>query len=135
MFLYCRFRECKNVDRAISLCMEKQKKCRKCGSAECVKWGFRKYKQCYRCKKCDFQFTREDERKSEKDVFRAVALYCAGLSFRTIGALTNYHNTTILGWIVQFAKKNLKTNPEKRYNGRIGQNAPLFTVKKNVIRI
>jgi len=71
-----------------------------------VKWGMRKGKQCHRCKRCDFQFTIDKERKSQKNIFRAVALYCAGLSFRTIGALMNYHNTTILGWVVEFAKEN-----------------------------
>ena len=86
--------------------MEQKKKCRKCGSENCVGWGKRKGKQCHRCKDCGFQFTRDDERKSQKDVFRAVALYCTGLSFRTIGALMNYHNTTILGWIVEFAERN-----------------------------
>jgi len=84
---------------------ENRIKCRACGSEESAKWGNRKGKQCYRCKVCSFQFTREDDRKSEKEVMRAVALYCVGLSFRTIGTLLNYHHTTVLRWIMEFARQ------------------------------
>ena len=87
--------------------MEKQgKRCRVCGSTRNAKWGKRKGKQAYRCSDCGFQFTREDERKSEKDVLRAVALYCYGFSFCTIGTILNYHNTTIMKWIRHFAESN-----------------------------
>jgi len=80
-----------------------QKICRACNSTDCVKWGKRKGKQCYRCKGCGFQFTREDERRDEKMVFRAVALYCYGFSFRTIGKILHFHDTTIMHWIRDFA--------------------------------
>ena len=82
---------------------KEEKTCRICSSKNCVKWGNRKGKQCWRCKSCGFQFTREDERRNEKEVRRAVALYCAGLSFRAIGGLLSYHHTTILRWITAFA--------------------------------
>ena len=88
--------------------MEKEQKkvCRACNSSNCIKRGFRKGKQCWLCKECGFQFTRENERRDQKDVLRAVALYCAGLSYRTIGGLMNYHNTTILHWVNDFAKEH-----------------------------
>ena len=89
--------------------MEKTKDkkiCRACGSENNVKWGNRRGKQCYMCKDCGFQFTREDERRDEKTVLRAVALYCSGFSYRTIGKLLNYHNTTIMKWIGRFADEH-----------------------------
>jgi transposase-like protein len=84
---------------------EEKKTCRVCGSTRNVKWGKRKGKQCYRCSDCGFQFTREDERRNEKDVLRAVALYCFGFSYMTIGKILNYHDTTIMRWIGMFADK------------------------------
>jgi len=65
----------------------------------------RKGKQCFKCKVCGFQFTREDDRRDEKQVLRAVALYCLGFSFRTIGQILAYHHTTILKWVMAFAKE------------------------------
>ena len=87
-------------------------KCRVCGSDKNAKWGFRKGKQCFKCKECGFQFTRSDDRRSEKDFHRAVAMYCAGLSFRTIGSLLSYHHTTILRWICEFAYNCPKPIPK-----------------------
>ena len=89
--------------------MEKDKEiktCRVCGSTKNAKWGKRRGKQCYRCSDCGFQFTREDGRKSEKEILRAVALYCFGFSFRTIGTILHYHDTTIMRWIGEFADKH-----------------------------
>jgi len=85
---------------------KEEKVCRACGSTNCIKRGKRKGKQCWLCKCCGFQFTREDDRKDPKNVLKAVALYCAGLSYRAIGALMNYHNTTILHWVNDFAKEH-----------------------------
>ena len=91
----------------ILLCMaeERRKICRACGSDDNHKRGMRKGKQCYKCKVCGFQFTREDDRRDEKQVLRAVALYCLGFSFRTIGQILAYHHTTILKWVMAFAKE------------------------------
>lgn len=81
-------------------------KCRACGSDENVKWGHMDGKQRYRCKQCGFQFTRATNRRDERLVRKAVALYCVGLSYRTIGTLLNYHHTTVLHWVVDFAKEH-----------------------------
>ena len=81
-----------------------KKVCRVCGSSENSKWGKRKGVQCYRCKDCGFQFTKETERHSELDERRAITLYCLGFSFRTIGKLMNWHHTTIMRWVMRFAK-------------------------------
>jgi hypothetical protein len=44
------------------------------------------------------------DKDGEKRV--AVALYCVGLSFRTIGTLMGYSNVTILIWVREFARLN-----------------------------
>ena len=36
---------------------------------------------------------------------RAVAMYCLGFSFRTIGQILAYHHTTILKWVTKFAQE------------------------------
>ena len=81
--------------------------CRKCGSSESVKNGKRGDDQCYKCKNCDFQYTREDSRgRSEAERGRAIALYLLGLSMRVIAKLFRVNVTTILYWVRNFAIVN-----------------------------
>jgi transposase-like protein len=55
--------------------------CRKCGSSNSVKNGKRGAMQCYKCKDCGFQYTREESKgRSETERNKAVALYLLGLS-------------------------------------------------------
>ena len=86
--------------------MGKQMRCRKCGSFENKKFGTRKGKQCYFCKNCKFQFTVEEHGHSEVDEKVAIVLYCLGLSFRTIGQALSYHHTSVMRWIMDFAKRH-----------------------------
>ena len=81
--------------------------CRKCGSSESVKNGKRGGEQCYKCKKCGFQYTKEEAKgRSEAERCRAIALYLLGLSMRTIAKLFSVNVTTILYWVRNFAIKN-----------------------------
>ena len=81
--------------------------CRKCGSSENIKNGKRGDNQCYKCKNCGFQYTREDSRgRSEAERLRAIALYLLGLSMRAIAKLFSVNASTILRWVRNFAIEN-----------------------------
>jgi len=80
------------------------RKCSKCGSERTVKNGLKAGQQTYVCRECGYRFMSDRPNASEKLKLRAVSLYCAGLSFRTIGVLLGYANTMILIWVREFAK-------------------------------
>ena len=81
--------------------------CRKCGSYQSVKNGKRGDAQCYKCKDCGFQYTREESKgRSEAERNKAIALYLLGLSMRAIALLFHVNVTTILYWIRNFAISN-----------------------------
>jgi transposase-like protein len=80
--------------------------CRKCGSSKNVKNGKRGGAQCYKCKNCGFQYTKEIPRgHSDAERNRAIALYLLGLSMRAIARLFHVNVTTILYWVRNFAIK------------------------------
>ena len=79
------------------------RKCSKCSSEKTVKNGLKAGQQTYLCRECGYRFMSQRAVASEKIKSQAVALYCAGLSFRTIGALLGYANTMILIWVREFA--------------------------------
>jgi transposase-like protein len=81
--------------------------CRKCGSSKSVKNGKRDGEQCYKCKDCGFQYTKEESNgRSESERNKAVALYLLGLSMRAIARLFHVNVSTILNWVRNFATKN-----------------------------
>jgi transposase-like protein len=81
--------------------------CRKCKSSENIKNGKRGNNQCYKCKNCGFQYTREDSRgRSEAERSKAIAWYLLGLSMRAIAKLFHVNVTTILYWVRNFAIEN-----------------------------
>ena len=88
--------------------------CRKCGSSENVKNGKRNDAQCYKCKICGFQYTREDTKgRCEAERNKAIALYLLGLSMRAIALLFHVNVTTILYWVRNFAIANyIKPKPQ-----------------------
>ena len=78
--------------------------CTKCNSERVVRNGHRvDGKQSYKCKDCGYRFATQ-RITTEATKLRAVTLYCAGLSLRTIGVLLGYANTMILIWVREFAK-------------------------------
>jgi len=80
------------------------RKCSKCGSEKTVKNGLKAGQQTYLCRECGYRFMSERPVSTEKIKSQAVVLYCAGLSFRTIGVLLGYANTMILYWVREFAQ-------------------------------
>jgi transposase-like protein len=88
--------------------------CRKCGSPESVKNGKRGEAQCFKCKNCGFQYTKEESNgHSEAERAKAISLYVLGLSMRVIAVLFHVNVSTILYWIRNFATKTYeKPTPE-----------------------
>ena len=79
------------------------KRCSNCGSEKTVKNGFKAGQQTYVCRECGYRFMTDRPIASDKLKLRAVALHCAGLSFRAVGVLMGYANTSILLWVKEFA--------------------------------
>lgn len=80
-------------------------KCLRCGSKERVKNGKVGERQRYKCKGCDYSYTRSERRGySMTTKLHALALYKEGLGFRAIGRLLGVSNVSILNWIRDFGK-------------------------------
>jgi len=81
-------------------------KCRKCGSVRNVKNGKRGGEQCFKCKDCGFQFTKEIAPGITPDKkAHAILLYVLGLSMRSIARMYSVNASTVLYWIRNFALK------------------------------
>ena len=89
-------------------------RCRKCGSEENVRNGKRGGAQCFRCKSCGFQFTRETEKGAGRDKrAKAILLYVLGLSMSAVAREYGVYPSTVLRWVRDFAVKAYqKPNPE-----------------------
>ena len=81
-------------------------KCRKCGSEKNVKNGKRDGVQCFKCKDCGFQFTKETANGIEAEKrAHAILLYVLGLSMRSIARIYRVHPSSVLYWVRNFALK------------------------------
>ena len=81
-------------------------RCRKCGSAENVKNGRRGGAQCFKCKECGFQFTKEAANGAGRDKrANAILLYVLGLSMNAIARMHGVCPSTVLRWVRDFAIK------------------------------
>lgn len=81
--------------------------CRKCGSEKSVKNGKRNGVQCYKCKCCGFQYTKDKPNgRSEAERNKAIALYLMGMSMRSIAKLFHVNVTSVIYWVRKFAIKN-----------------------------
>ena len=79
-------------------------RCRKCGSDESVRNGHRNGVQCFRCKGCGFQFTKEVANGIESgERAKAILLYVLGLSMRSIARVFGVSPSTVLYWVRNFA--------------------------------
>ena len=89
-------------------------KCRKCGSEDNVKNGKRGGAQCFKCKSCGFQFTKEAANGVEGgERAKAILLYVLGLSIRSIARAFRVSPSTVLYWVRNFALKTYeKPSPE-----------------------
>lgn len=79
-------------------------RCKECGSERFVKNGSKNGNPYYKCKECGKQYSDKVVDSHLKSM--AMALVCAGLSFRTVGTLLGYSNVCILNWVREFAKLN-----------------------------
>ena len=82
------------------------KHCPRCQHTHFVKNGFVSKKQRYKCKACDYQWTRTTLRgHPQTDKRLSVLLYCHGISMNAISKLFQVSTTAVLKWIHTFAKK------------------------------
>ena len=82
------------------------KHCPRCQWTTIVKNGFVDEKQRYKCKHCEYQFTRTTPRGNPPEHKKlTVLLYCHGISMNAISKLFHVSTTAVLKWIRNFAKK------------------------------
>ena len=76
-------------------------KCPKCNSSQIVKNGYRRGKQCFRCRQCDRQFVPNPRNKPYSPEVKQLCLkmYLNGMGLRGIERVTEIHHTTIMNWI------------------------------------
>jgi len=89
-------------------------RCRKCGSEENVRNGKRGSVQCFRCKGCGFQFTKETANGAGRDKrAKAILLYVLGLSMNATARAHGVCPSTVLRWVRDFAIRACqKPSPE-----------------------
>ena len=88
--------------------------CTKCKSDNYVKAGFHHGKQRYKCKVCNAQFARLEDKNAKKRAL-ALYLYMLGLSMNEVGRLFGVAPSTVLYWTRNFALKAYdKPNDEHR---------------------
>ena len=78
--------------------------CPICDERQFVKNGMRHGRQSFKCKKCGYQCSKENSRKSPRDIQMAVMLYAHGFSFRTIAKLFSVSPNTIMLWVRNFSE-------------------------------
>ena len=78
--------------------------CHKCLSNSIVKNGLREKLQCFLCKECGFQFTKEQVGKSIQHKRLAIELYLEGLTLRQIGEIINADHSTVYHWLHEFGE-------------------------------
>ena len=82
------------------------KHCPRCQSTHFVKNGCVNEKQRYKCKNCEYQFTRTTPRGHPPEHKKlTVLLYCHGISMNAISKLFHVSSNAALKWIRTFAKK------------------------------
>jgi transposase-like protein len=88
-------------------------KCLNCNSNQTVKNGYRKGRQCYKCKQCGRQFLEFYRPWQYSDDVKqlCIKMYLNGMGLRGIERVTDIHHTTVMGW-VKAAGLNLPDVPE-----------------------
>ena len=80
--------------------------CPKCQHPHFVKNGFLNTTQRYKCKACNYQWTRTTPRGHPATHKRlTLLLYCHGISMHALSKLFHVSTTTVLKWIRNFAKE------------------------------
>ncbi len=91
--------------------------CKRCEKSTCVKNGFVRGKQRWRCKGCGLNFTDGDLRKERCSVQQkalANLLVTLGLSFQAAGRVVGVVRNTVMVWFREFGQSiELPAIPEK----------------------
>ena len=76
-------------------------KCPKCNSSKTNKNGYRRGKQCFRCRECGRQFVCKPKNQPYPPEVKELCLkmYLNGMGLRGIERVTEIHHTTIMNWI------------------------------------
>ena len=76
-------------------------KCPKCSSNKTSKNGYRRGKQCFRCRECGRQFVLNPKQQPYPPEVKQLCLkmYLNGMGLRGIQRVTEIHHTTIMNWI------------------------------------
>lgn len=75
-------------------------KCPKCSSSKIFKNGYRRGKQCFRCRKCGRQFVLNPKKQPYPLIKQlCLKMYLNGMGLRGIERVTEIHHTTIMNWI------------------------------------
>lgn len=81
-------------------------KCPKCGCEHSVKNGKVNTLQRYKCKNCNYQFTRETLHEVNITIRAIAVTLCAyGMSFRSIADFLDVSHTSVMNWFRAFAEK------------------------------
>ena len=91
-------------------------KCPKCQKFDCVKEGFVRKKQRYKCNECKFRHTVQFKKEYSEGSTRrqSLQLYLEGLGFRSIGRILKYSHVSIYNWIRSYGSqlKSLRNTSE-----------------------
>ena len=80
--------------------------CPRCQATQYIKYGLVNNLQRYKCKNCQYQWTRTPPRGHPPEHKKlTVLLYCHGLSINAISKLFQVSTPAVLKWIRNFAKK------------------------------
>ena len=91
--------------------MNEKPLCPRCASSEVIKNGSAKGKPRFKCKRCNFQFTKLEavpRGYPPETKARVIELYNHGMSIRAAAKLEGVSRTSALNWIKEFAKKIYK---------------------------
>ena len=78
--------------------------CPKCQESNTRKAGKIKDKQRYKCKDCNYNYTKGRNSKDKSLKRFALELYLEGLGFRSIGRLIKVSHVSVFNWIQQYGK-------------------------------
>ena len=79
-------------------------KCIKCSSINICKNGKMQGMQRYKCKDCNYNYTKGRNSKDKSLKRFALELYLEGLGFRSIGRMLKVSHVSIFNWIKQYGQ-------------------------------
>ena len=89
-------------------------KCPRCNSPKSFKNGYRRGKQCFRCRECGRQFVHAPKNQPYSSQVKqlCIKMYLNGVGLRGIERVTEIHHTTVMNWIEEAGIK-LPDAPEE----------------------